>query len=336
MTATKISALSILLGSISGVSGGYCNWGPLGTAASSTCNGEIQGGDWCNIDGNNCETGCGGRWCENDGPTPPPPSPPSSTPPPPPPTPTSGSNTATTTRYWDCSGGACGCSFLRNPDVDEPVHCHSNAMFVAPTGNAFGATYYGAAAISEALGGGNWMASGCGKCWKVTGYSPYTDSTTTLVLKGTNFCPPSNAACSNNKAHFDIAAPGFDVLAYSQANTCLEREPAEAGFAACGSWMIDSQNPNENCNCDAFNDPVLKAGCSNFYDLKWDNPQVDYVEVTCPDELAQLHCEHPYATESNMPETCSNNISTENECVKKSYMYKSYMYIKKSKISMIP
>lgn len=155
------------------------------------------------------------------------------------------------------------------------------------------------------------MSSGCGKCWKVTGYSPITASSTTLVLKGTNFCPPSNAACANNKVHFDIAAPGFDVTEFSQSNTCSEREPEEAtGFASCGRWMIDSQNPNENCNCNAFNDPVLKAGCNNFYSLKWDNPQVEYEEVMCPDELAQLHCEHPYAHEINMPETCSNNIFT--------------------------
>ena len=88
-------------------------------------------------------------------------------------------------------------------------------MFVAPSGNQFGAAYYGAAAISEALGGGNWMSSGCGKCWKVTGYSPITALSTTLVLKGTNFCPPVNAPCSNGKAHFDIAAPGFDVTEFS-------------------------------------------------------------------------------------------------------------------------
>src|SRR6056300_1444236 len=98
--------------------------GPLGTGASSTCDGDIQGGDWCNIDAYNCETGCGGRWCENDG-GPTPPSPPSPTPPPPPPTPPTASNTATTTRYWDCSGGACGCSFLPEGANDsEPVHCH--------------------------------------------------------------------------------------------------------------------------------------------------------------------------------------------------------------------
>ena len=255
----------------------------------------------------NCQAGCGGNWCEtwDSGPTPPSPTPPAPTPP-------TGGNTATTTRYWDCSGGSCGCSFVPTGlGENEPVHCHSNAMFVAPSDNPFGATYYGAAAISEALGGGNWMSSGCGKCWKVAGYSSHTASTTTLVLKGTNYCPPSNSLCSNGKAHFDIAAPGFDVTEFSLSNTCSTREPEETtGFASCGRWMIDSQNPNDNCNCNAFNDPVLKAGCNNFYNLKWDNPQVDYEEVACPEELAELHCSHPYATESNMPETCSNNLFT--------------------------
>lgn len=45
----------------------YCNWGPAGTGASSTCNGEVQGGDWCNVGQGNCEGGCGGRWCTTGG-----------------------------------------------------------------------------------------------------------------------------------------------------------------------------------------------------------------------------------------------------------------------------
>jgi hypothetical protein len=75
------------------------------------------------------------------------------------------SGTATTTRYWDCSGGACGCGF-GNPD--QPTHCHSNALFTAPE-NEYGAKFYGSAALSATLGGGDWLASGCGKCFKVTG-----------------------------------------------------------------------------------------------------------------------------------------------------------------------
>jgi hypothetical protein len=63
------------------------------------------------------------------------------------------SGTATTTRYWDCSGGACGAGY-GNPK--EPTFCESNAMFVAPKGNKYKAIYYGTAAISKALGGGNW------------------------------------------------------------------------------------------------------------------------------------------------------------------------------------
>lgn len=53
---------------------------------------------------------------------------------------------------------------------------------------------------------------------------------------------------------------------------------------------------------------MLRAGCENFYSLKWDNPIVTYEEVGCPAELSALHCSHPYATEANMPDTCANNI----------------------------
>lgn len=52
---------------------GFCNWGPDGTGASSTCQGGVQGGDWCNANANQCESGCGGKWC-SDNPQQPPPS----------------------------------------------------------------------------------------------------------------------------------------------------------------------------------------------------------------------------------------------------------------------
>ncbi len=86
-------------------------------------------------------------------------------------------------------------------------------MFEAPTGNQHGAKFYGTAAVSSVLfddsDGDSWLGGGCGKCWKVTGTSntPGFEGalTTTLVLKGANYCPPGNPACSNNKVHFDIA-----------------------------------------------------------------------------------------------------------------------------------
>ena len=118
--------------------------------------------------------------------------------------------------------------------ISEPVHCHSNAMFAAPPANPFGAKFYGAAAISKSLGGGDWMASGCGKCWKVTGTS-VSGVTSTLVLKGTNFCPDDNPLCAAGP-HFDIAAPGFDVTQFSLANTCKQREPEEA--AGTSFWWL--------------------------------------------------------------------------------------------------
>lgn len=302
---TTHSAARLLFGIaiVPGTLSGYCNWGPLGTGESSTCDLDVQGGDWCNVGQTNCEQ-CGGKWCTNDTGGPPSPTPPAPTPP-------TGAQTATTTRYWDCSGGSCGCSFIPTvEDEAEPIHCHSNAMFAAPVGNPHGAKFYGAAAISESLGGGYWMSEGCGKCWRVTGTSNtpgYEGVETTLVLKGTNFCPNDNPMC-NDGPHFDIAAPGFDVTAFSFAHTCPDREPEEAvGFAACGTWLIGDSNPDVNCDCSLFNSPVLRKGCENFYSLQWDNPTVEYEEVDCPQELADLHCSHPYALEANMPETCSNN-----------------------------
>jgi hypothetical protein len=187
-------------------------------------------------------------------------------------------------------------------------------MFEAPKNNSYGAKYYGTAAISQALGGGDWMAEGCGKCWKVRGWSniPNKDTfQTTLVLKGTNYCPPSNPACSGNKAHFDIAAPGFDVTEYSLSNTCAVREAAEIeGFKSCGRWLIDDPNSDIGCDCSKFKDPVLRAGCDNFFSLLWDNSQVDYEEVDCPVELSRLNCweENGGGYPNGVPEFCASNI----------------------------
>ena len=36
---------------------GYCNWGPLGTGLSSTCDGCVQGGSVCNAGAHQCESG---------------------------------------------------------------------------------------------------------------------------------------------------------------------------------------------------------------------------------------------------------------------------------------
>lgn len=113
-------------------------------------------------------------------------------------------------------------------------------MFAAPNGNPYGASFYGSAAVSAALGGDYWNGPGCGKCYKVTGSSNIPGYSvgveTTLVLKATNFCPGAdNPVCADGKVHFDIAAPGFDFLGASAAANCPALEPEEAtAFADCG------------------------------------------------------------------------------------------------------
>ena len=222
-------------------------------------------------------------------------------------------------RYWDCSGGACGCAYLPFEDPNQPAHCHSNAMFKAPTNNPYGARYYGTAAVSPVLfnsdnSNNSWLGDGCGKCWKLTGTANIAghDTTTisTIVLKGANLCPNGNTLCEAGP-HFDIAAPGFDVRAFSFAHTCPERDAAEAeGFAACEGWMIGNQDPTTNCDCEKFNDPILRDGCRNFRSLSWDNAGVQFEEVACPLELDRLSCweENGNGYPFGIPEFCASNI----------------------------
>ena len=107
-----------------------------------------------------------------------------------------------------------------------------------------------------------------------------------MVLKGTNYCPPSNSVCAG-QAHFDIAAPGFDYPGASQSNTCnqVDNDPGLQVPQTCGYWMIKDNEPDKNCDCSIFKDKVLEDGCNNFRSLGWNNPSVDYEVVDCPDEL---------------------------------------------------
>jgi len=216
---------------------------------------------------------------------------------------------ASTTRYWDCSGGACGCGY---GDPANPTHCAGNAMFLAPENNPYKADFYGTAAISAALGGGNWLAKGCGKCFKLTGRANIDNFTqeSSIVLRAANYCPPSNSVCANGRVHFDIAAPGFDYAGASNHNRCdsNQNERALKHPQTCGYWMINSQDPNENCNCEEIFDSVLKKGCQNFRSLNWNNPDVSYQEVICPSELGRVPCwsENGNSWPKNPPQYCAN------------------------------
>lgn len=190
-------------------------------------------------------------------------------------------------------------------------------------GNKYGASFYGTAAVSPELGGwttpGGWLTESCGKCWKVTGVgnipgTPTFGMATTLVLRGANSCPADNPLCAQGP-HFDIAAPGFDVTQYSFAHSCSTREAAEdSGFGACEFWMSDG-NPNNNCDCSKFDSTTLQNGCQNFLELYWNNPMVDYEELSeCPPEMVT-----PCWEENNggypdgIPDTCAAPSSDSNQ-----------------------
>jgi hypothetical protein len=73
--------------------------------------------------------------------------------------------------------------------------------------------------------------------------------------------------------------------------------------------MIDSSDPSQNCDCSKLNDPVLRAGCENFFSLKWNNVNVVYEEVSCPYELDRLPCwDDNNGWPAGIPEFCAANI----------------------------
>ena len=74
--------------------------------------------------------------------------------------------------------------------------------------------------------------------------------------------------------------------------------------------MIDQQDPDANCDCSKFNDPILRAGCENFFSLQWNNAPVTYEEVSCPFELDRLNCweENGEGYPFDIPQFCASNI----------------------------
>lgn len=123
-------------------SAGYCNW--------NGCNGEVEGGAWCNEDSGQCTGGCGGTWCDSVGggggisPAPTPPTPSSPTPPTPP-TPAPATPTPPSTGGGDGGGGNTGyCNWNGcdgtvqggawcNADAGQCVGCGGGAQWCTGT-----------------------------------------------------------------------------------------------------------------------------------------------------------------------------------------------------------
>lgn len=174
---------------------------------------------------------------------------------------------ASTSRYWDCATGSCGCGFGGKSKLNSGL-CPANALFEAPEGNQWNAKFYGTAAVSDAFGG-------CGRCYKLTAKANVGNSAerTTIVVKSVNHCDPSKRSCQDK--HFQISAPGFDYSENTQCNY-QNSEKNMIGDQVCSKWMINNQNPLSNCKCKRITNPVLRKGCYNFRSLNWDNPKVVY------------------------------------------------------------
>lgn len=99
--------------------------------------------------------------------------------------------------------------------------------------------------LSHMLGGddgscGHSAEGGCGKCLLVQNPSAVHSDWKAVIIKK-NRCPPWSNGCENGKAHFDLAAPGFDNLQYSTANCCGSGNKEntylnKSQSSVCGAW----------------------------------------------------------------------------------------------------
>jgi len=194
------------------------------------------------------------------------------------PSPSPGGGSAGTTRYWDCSGGACGGEWqgsCPNPGCQFPwgsPKCMPHYAAPRAISHPSGATVFATAAAGDPL----WQnGAGCGKCYLLT--APAGGK---MIVKVNNQCPGQyNPTCTG--PHFDIAVPGFDYGPATVSNVC-QTSPRNCdpgvNSGVCAYGAISS------CNCNAVSsDPVLQQGCRLFQQLPWgDNPQVQMQETGCP------------------------------------------------------
>jgi len=134
---------------------------------------------------------------------------------------------------------------------------------------------------------------GCGKCLLVQNDNSLHPEWTAVVMKK-NRCPPHSNGCGAGEPHFDIAAPGFDNLAYSQSNVCGQRPGT--GFnskeqsAVFGSWYQQCPNTAECIHlCDQLPTRFIR-GCKLFASWGWkrgDPTNVKYKVVTCPERFVE-------------------------------------------------
>jgi len=111
-----------------------------------------------------------------------------------------------------------------------------------------------------------------------------------------NRCPPEATGC--DKAHLDIAVPGYDNLQFSlsnicgrQSNTIISREAS----SSCGDWYNRGGSTIQGCDCSALPQTTaheirLKTGCALFTSWGWTSgdPVLNYEVVECPAEFKKV------------------------------------------------
>jgi len=216
------------------------------------------------------------------------------------------------THFWDCNGGACDATVLQPWDESE----YSYAPQYAPQDpEDYGGAVYGekmwmtgaaSDALSDLLGNDDGCCGaedsgigGCGKCVLVRNPSAVNSDWTAVVMKK-NRCPPWSPGCETGNVHLDMAAPGYDNLAFSTANICGAAERSETFLteeesSICGSWWSSGSSTIDGCDCSGLPDAtpeqaMLKRGCELFSSWGWTSgdPTLDYQVVDCPAEFVSL------------------------------------------------
>jgi len=203
------------------------------------------------------------------------------------------------THFWDCNGMGCDATTLQPWDDSKYV---ASPGYAPQDPNDFGGSIYGeklwvVGAASDGLAslfgaddgccGKDNDSAGCGKCALIRVPSATNPDWTAVVMKK-NRCPPWSNGCETGKVHFDVAAPGYDNLAYSTANVCGIK--GKTGFATqsdsgiLGDWYNSYSNTAQAISLCASLPAELQKGCQLFSEWGWTrgDPIAEYQIVQCP------------------------------------------------------
>merc|ERR1719378_1526370 len=171
---------------------------------------------------------------------------------------------ATTLQPWDDSKYVASPGYAPQDPNDFGGSIYGEKIWVVGAASDGLASLFGA---DDGCCGKDNDSAGCGKCALIRVPSATSPDWTAVVMKK-NRCPPWSNGCETGKVHFDVAAPGYDIIlrillqmfVVSKVKLDL-RLRVTPGFWATGTTRTATQLKQSLC---ASLPAELQKGCQLF------------------------------------------------------------------------